>query len=133
MGNEDIERAGDGMPDLGEIDILETEAAGSGAGVGLTAFDVDVKADFAAPSKEDEFAMDVLTSGAAEVAEDGTIVADVVTASYDEESGITIIEEVLGVVAPDGTEIVEETVGVIDADGNYVELSGSVDAIESTE
>ena len=94
-------------------------------------FDVVVDTDETDHSRDDEFAMDVTQASAADVAEDGTIVADVVTAVVDEASGVTMIDEVVGVVTPDGTEIAEERVSVIDPDGNYAVVAEEVEVVES--
>ena len=94
-------------------------------------FDIVVDTDETDHSRDDEFAMDVLQASAADVAEDGTIIADVVTAVVDEASGVTMIDEVVGVVTPDGTEISDERVSVIDPDGNYAVVAEEVEVVES--
>ena len=95
-----------------------------------SAFDVTVDTDETDHSKDDEFAMDVLQGSSASVDEDGTIVANVVTAVVDEETGIAIIDETTGVVMPDGSEIADETVAIIDAEGNFVVVAEDVDVSE---
>ncbi len=125
----EIAKAGDGMPDIGELNIGEVEIddeSGAPGAEGLEVFDVDVDTDLSSRPARDEFAMDVLAGSSAGVDEDGTIVADVVSVTMDEETGYAVIEEVVGIVTPDGTEITEETVSVLDPEGNLAVLADDV-------
>lgn len=120
----------DQLADIGELNILEAHEDDQGTGDdggSLAPFDVKVDADFAGRSAQDEFALDVLESSGAEVSEDGTIVSDVLTVLVDDESGFTVIDEVIGVSSPDGTQITEERISVVDPEGNYSVISDDVD------
>jgi len=123
--SEDIEvgELGVGEPDTRNETLVEPDVT--------EVFDVVVDTDETDHSRDDEFAMDVTSASAADVDEDGTIVADVVTAVVDEASGATMIDEVVGVVTPDGTEIADERVSVIDADGNFAVVAEGVEVVES--
>jgi hypothetical protein len=119
--SEDIEVGdlGVGEPDTANETMVEPDVT--------EVFDVVVDTDETDHSRDDEFAMDVLQASAASVAEDGTIVADVVTAVVDEESGVAMIDEVVGVVTPDGTEIADERMSVIDPEGNFAVVGEEIE------
>jgi len=119
--------------DIGELSILEseeTDESGAKPEGSLAAFDVDVAADFAERPVKGEFDIDVMQGSGAEVSEDGTIVADMVTVTMDEDNGFAVIEEVVGVLTPDGTQITEDRVSVLDPDGNLTVMADEVEVTE---
>jgi len=60
----------------------------------------------------------IVEETATEVAEDGTIITETVTAIIDEETGESVVDTVIDIVTPDGSEVIEETLAVVDAEGN---------------
>lgn len=118
------------LADIGELNILEsddTDNAGTTQEGSMESFDVDVTADFAETRKAGEFDLDVLQGSGAEVLEDGTIVADVVTVTVSEDSpDYAVVDEVVGIVTPDGTEITEERVSILGPDGEFEVLADDV-------
>jgi len=127
--------------DIGDIaiDVLDTDdAEGSASTVsgGVADFDVTVDAieaggeSASAEAVEYEIGnLDFLEAGGAEVAEDGTIVADRVSVVTDEKTGVVLIDELVGIISPDGTEIYDETISTIDADGNFAVLGEGLEVV----
>jgi hypothetical protein len=127
MSERTNETSGD-MP-IGEIpiDVFDTEADSEGVtsvAAGIREFEIQLG------DGGGELDIDVLQGGGAEVEEDGTIIADEVTVITDENSGATIIDEMVAIVRPDGTEIYDQTISTIDADGTYTVLGEEVSVVE---
>lgn len=121
--NEHIEVGdlGVGEPDPGNETVVEADTSQN--------FDVAVDTDDRNTSRDDEYAMDVTEAAAADIAEDGTLITTLVSAVVDEASGLTMIDELVGVVMPDGTGIADERLSVVDAEGNFAVVSEGLEVV----
>ena len=73
----------------------------------------------------------IIEETATEVADDGTVVSEQVTAIIDAESGEAIIDSAVDITTTEGAKIHEETLSVVDDEG-HVEIIGEEASAEES-